>query len=316
MSILFYKSFFLDIVDSDGTSTETSNCDPSSAETDDHDGKQTGSSDSCGHGSTEISGCRSSSIEIDDHDNAENVDRGDTVINGCCSPRQGSTETDDYSGIESDIHENNVARNVGDHQKYTPPSTPLQKSKMPAKRSPLAELLVYPTPTQKVSKTKSCARVLTSAESIAMLEEKARKKREEQEEKERKKKERELKKAAREEEKKRKAQERQAKQAEKQKKAEQKKSSGQKRNNSSSDGSRSKRQRLDRGEDESQDAGIQHHEITKDECAACFGLFEDDADSVEWIECTNENCRVWAHAECLEMCDNAYVCIACETLLV
>ena len=28
------------------------------------------------------------------------------------------------------------------------------------------------------------------------------------------------------------------------------------------------------------------------------------------------NCRVWAHAECLEMCDNAYVCIACETLLV
>ena len=30
--------------------------------------------------------------------------------------------------------------------------------------------------------------------------------------------------------------------------------------NSSSDGS-SKQQRLDRGEDESQDAGIQHHEI-------------------------------------------------------
>ena len=147
-------------VDSDSTSTETSNCDPSSVETDNHDGKQIGSSESCGHGSTEISGCRSSNIEIDDHDNAENVDRGDTVINGCCSPCQGSTETDDYSGIESDIHENNIARNVGDHQKYT--------------LSPLAELLVYPTPTQKVSKMKSCARVLTSAESIAMLEEKAR----------------------------------------------------------------------------------------------------------------------------------------------
>ena len=73
MSILFYKSFFLDVVnsenvDSNSTSTETSNCDPSSAETDDHDGKQTGSSESCGHGSTEISGCHSSSIEIDDHD--------------------------------------------------------------------------------------------------------------------------------------------------------------------------------------------------------------------------------------------------------
>ena len=144
-------------VDSDSTSTETSNCDPSSAETDDHDGKQTGSSESCCHGSTEISGCRSSSIEIDDHDNAENVDRSDTVINAWCSPCQGTTETDDYSGIESDIHENNIARNVGDHQKCTPPSTPLQKSKMPAKRSPLTELLVYPTPMQKVSRMKRCA---------------------------------------------------------------------------------------------------------------------------------------------------------------
>ena len=306
--------------DSDSISTETSNCDPSSAETDDHDGKQTGSLEGYGHGSTEISDCRSSSVAIDDHDNAENVDRGSTVINSSCSPCCGNTETDDYSRIESDICENNIVHNVGDdHHKDSPPSTPLQKSIMPAKRSPLAELLVYPTPTQRASKTKSCARVLTSAESITMLEEKARKKREEQEEKERKKKDRELKKAAREEEKKRKAQERQAKQAEKQaekqKKAEQKKSSGQKRNNSLCDGSRSKRQKLDR-EDESQDAGIQHHEILKDECAACFGLFEDDADSVEWIECTNENCRVWAHAECLEMCDNAYVCIAYETLLV
>ena len=58
---------------------------------------------------TEISGCHSSSIEIDDHDNAENVDRGDAVINGCCSPYQGSTEINVYSGIESDIHENNIA---------------------------------------------------------------------------------------------------------------------------------------------------------------------------------------------------------------
>ena len=46
-------------------------------------------------------------------------------------------------------------------------------------RSPFSELLVYPTPTQRKSKPKSCARVLTSAKSIAMLEEKARKKQEE-----------------------------------------------------------------------------------------------------------------------------------------
>lgn len=104
-------------MNSDSTSTAISNCDPSSAETDDHDGKQTGSSESYGHGSTEISGCHSSSIEIDDHDNAENVNHGGTVINGCCSPHCVSMETEDYSGIESDIHENNIVHNVGDDHK-------------------------------------------------------------------------------------------------------------------------------------------------------------------------------------------------------
>ena len=43
--------------------------------------------------------------------------------------------------------------------------------------------------TESFSKAKSCVRVLTSVESIALLEEKARKKREEQGEKERKKRE-------------------------------------------------------------------------------------------------------------------------------
>ena len=63
---------FLLCCSTNSTSTETSNCDPSSAETDDHDGKQTGSLEGYyGHGSTEISDCRYSSVEIDDHDNAE-----------------------------------------------------------------------------------------------------------------------------------------------------------------------------------------------------------------------------------------------------
>ena len=60
-------------------------------------------------------------------------------------------------------------------------------------RSPFSELLVYPTPTQRKSKPKSCARVLTSAKSIAMLEEKARKKQEEIDLKDKKKKERQRK---------------------------------------------------------------------------------------------------------------------------
>ena len=45
-----------------------------------------------------------------------------------------------------------------------------------SKRSPLAKLLVYLTPQQKKAKPRSLAHVLTSAESKALLEEKAHKK--------------------------------------------------------------------------------------------------------------------------------------------
>jgi len=36
---------------------------------------------------------------------------------------------------------------------------------------------------------------------------------------------------------------------------------------------------------------------------------------LEWIECTNKDCRVWSHADCFEQCDDAYVCVACQALL-
>ena len=58
----------------------------------------------------------------------------------------------------------------------------------PVNRSPLSELLVYPTCAKKKTQVKKyVARVLTSAESIALLEEKKQKKLEEMEEKQRKK---------------------------------------------------------------------------------------------------------------------------------
>ena len=157
----------LDILNSknkDYDSVETCDCgsieisDTASVETDGPSGKQAG-----GHRNTEVSGC-------------ERTETGG----------HGRTETGDHGRTESDNPENNqhmVMCNVDDnHKKTLPQNTPVQKSITSTRRSPLAEL-VYPTPTQKVSKAKSCARVLTSAESIAMLEEKACK-REEQEEKE------------------------------------------------------------------------------------------------------------------------------------
>ena len=72
----------------------------------------------------------------------------------------------------------------------------------PVNRSPLSELLVYPTCAKKKTEAKKyVAHVLTSAESIALLEEKKQKKLEEMEEKQRKKKKWEMKRIAREEEK-------------------------------------------------------------------------------------------------------------------
>ena len=48
------------------------------------------------------------------------------------------------------------------------------------------------------------------------------------------------------------------------------------------------------------------------ECVVCFGLYEDDLDPAEWIQCTNEDYKVCSHTECLEMCEHAYVCDICE----
>ena len=86
------------------------------------------------------------------------------------------------------------------------PSTTLQKT------SPLSSLLVYPKPPHKKShQTLKCAGVLTSAESLAYLQEKEKKKKEEQELKELRKKEREKKRLEREQGKVRKQQQKEAK---------------------------------------------------------------------------------------------------------
>jgi len=87
-------------------------------------------------------------------------------------------------------------------------------------RSPLSELLVYRSSTnkQKSAAKSYTTRILTSAQSIAIFEEKKRKKLEDEEEKKRKKEERTMKGAAKEEEKKRKALEREAKKVEAQQK--------------------------------------------------------------------------------------------------
>ena len=108
-------------------------------------------------------------------------------------------------------------------------------------------------------------------------------------------------------------QEREQKKAEKQRRLDQRNNSGSKRLNASSHSQRAAKRQL---EDNCPESGIQHREISEDECAVCFGLHEEDPEQVEWLRCTNEDCNVWSHTDCLENCDGVYVCYACGTLLM
>ena len=52
------------------------------------------------------------------------------------------------------------------------------------------------------------------------------------------------------------------------------------------------------------------------ECALCFGLYEDDLSITgklerEWLQCTNTTCEKWMHAECLNAEDGIFICGAC-----
>ena len=42
--------------------------------------------------------------------------------------------------------------------------------------------------------------------------------------------------------------------------------------------------------------GVQNREISNNECAVCFGLYQDDLSTTgklmrEWVECTNQRCK-------------------------
>ena len=67
------------------------------------------------------------------------------------------------------------------------------------------------------------------------------------------------------------------------------------------------------------DQGLQRREISSSECAACFGLYEDDVDedgtvTCDWIQCTNEQCSLWMHTNCLDKSDGEYVCAVCQNI--
>ena len=64
--------------------------------------------------------------------------------------------------------------------------------------------------------------------------------------------------------------------------------------------------------------GIQTHEISNNECAVCFGSYQDDLSSTgklltEWVQCTNTGCMKWMHIQCLHLSEELYSCVMCVT---
>ena len=146
--------------------------------------------------------------------------------------------------------------------------------------------------------TFSAARVLTSEQSFAMIEEKERKNRENEEAKERRKVEREEKRHIREVEKQRKSEERQrkAQEREEKKKLKQQKKPGPVKTMKSSSKV---------GESSGMSSGgLQSEEISSNECAVCLDAYQDDFDENgelvrEWLQCTSQSCAKWMHQDCL-----------------
>ena len=197
--------------------------------------------------------------------------------------------------------------------------------------SAISNFLEFPggsTPLKKTTKSRSGAKVLTSEQSLALLEEKARKKKEEEEAKEQRKREREEKKAKREEENKQKAEERAKKAEERAKKAEEraKKAEERKRKTVEKKLERERKARMKqsgkkKASTRSSDAsGLQSAEVSSNECAVCLGEYEDDIGEdgellVSWVECTNPDCKKWMHEECLpKNDDDFYICNVCNSV--
>ena len=151
--------------------------------------------------------------------------------------------------------------------------------------------------------------MLTSHEALKELIEKEKKK-EEEEAKQKRREERERKKIEKQEEKARKDEIRQKKQTDKAlKKKTRKKQTDVEHPDPVIDESDA--------EPESSDSGLQSHEISNNECAFCFGLYDDNFSATgrlqrEWIQCTRVTCKKWMHYDCLS---DMYVCGLCKMLL-
>ena len=188
--------------------------------------------------------------------------------------------------------------------------------------SPILEELIIPTCSKKKGRATPRARLLTSDESLAELQEKEKKKKDQAEEKEKRKQEREEKKRLREETLRKKKEEKAAKAEERAKKLQEKKekqtASKRKQNKRHVDATSevaASSETLSPAEmiepSEASSSAERAHgsnpkgkasveSIDPNTCCMCFGSFEDDVcngDGAGWVSC---NCGRWLHEDCVE----------------
>ena len=169
----------------------------------------------------------------------------------------------------------------------------------------ISKYLTLPQVAAPTPKTVPRARLLTSADALAQVEEKERKKKLAIEEKERRKVEREEKKRQKEMEQKRKTEERLKKLEMKAKKV----SEAAKKQRVTEKTLRDKRSSCSTSQESCSEPSRKRHkekhndgavtEIDTNVCCVCFGLYSEDTSGADWIECA---CGRWLHEECGEEC--------------
>ena len=207
------------------------------------------------------------------------------------------------------------------------------------KLSPITQFLNVPSIPVSKKNSSASARVLTSAQAIAMMEQKIKKKEEEKQAKEARKKEREEKKREREEVARKKVLERQQKAEERRLKAAEKEEALKKKAKEREEKAAEKRRRLIEKESERKRKESSRQRSTRqnkenlptssapstscdmtreqNECSVCMGNYEDDFMDGElqneWICCTN--CSRWMHLDCITVEGNSYVCVLCNVAI-
>ena len=211
-------------------------------------------------------------------------------------------------------------------QSQPTPSTPLGDSTSIQKQSCISKYLTTPCSSNASSKPAPKARLLTSADALAILEEKEKKKKEAAEEKERRKKEREEKKMQKEQEREEKKKLRETEKKRKTTKKTEKdkpivlksienlpRQANKRKPPDKPKPTTSKKAKVSAQppEDENVDSNV---------CCACFGSYEDDVlegSGAVWISCA---CGRWLHEDCVEECKeddqgNDRMCPLCVDVL-